>query len=163
MLGLLGFDYSSEKLREPNEVNEMLGVELDLTDSKQGIVNIRNKQDRVEEIKTMLDKIVLEGKVKPRELPSHLGRLQYADMQIAGRSGRLAMHDLRQLGTTKNSFVSLGASQVSALKLLRHRVTSGEPRRLTARPSANRLLFSLMVLWSTRMYKDQQPPLEEFC
>ena len=141
MLGLLGFDYSAEKLRDPNEVNEMLGVELDLTGSKQGIVNIRNKQDRVEEIKTMLDRIVLEGKVKPRELPSHLGRLQYADMQIAGRSGRLAMHDLRKLGTTENSFVMLGDSQVSALKLLRHRVTSGEPKKLTARPNAKPFLI----------------------
>ena len=30
----------------------------------------------------------------------------------------------------------LGDSQVSALKLLRHRATSGEPRRLKARPCA---------------------------
>ena len=89
----------------------MLGVELDLTNSKQGIVKTRNKQYRVEDIKMMLDKIVLEGKVKPRELPS-------------------------QLGCTENSLVMLGGSQVSALKLLRRRVASGEPRSLTARPSA---------------------------
>jgi hypothetical protein len=50
----------------------MLGVELGLTDSKQGIVNVRNRHDRVVEIKTMLDKSVLVGKVKPRELPSNL-------------------------------------------------------------------------------------------
>lgn len=73
---------------------------------------------------------MLEKKVKPRELPSHLGRLQFADMQVAGRSGRLAMHDLRQLGSADNSYVALGESQVSALKLLRNRVTSGEPRKL---------------------------------
>lgn len=89
----------------------MLGVELDLTNSKQGIVKTRNKQYRVEDIKMMLDKIVLEGKVQPRELPS-------------------------QLGCTENSLVMLGGSQVSALKLLRRRVASGEPRSLTARPSA---------------------------
>jgi hypothetical protein len=135
MLGLLGFDYSAEKLNEPCIRNEMLGVELDLSDSDKGVVSLRNKQDRVADIRAMLDQIICEGKVKPRDLPSHLGRLQFADMQIAGRSGKLAMHDLRQLGSTEKSFVKLNGSQVSALKLLRHRVTSGEPRKLNARPN----------------------------
>lgn len=135
MLGLLGFDYSEEKLREPEARNEMLGVELDMSASTEGVVSVRNKQDRIEEIKAMLDKIMREKKVRPNELPSHLGRLQFADMQVAGRSGKLAMHDLRQLGSTNNSHVALGESQVSALKLLRKRVTSGEPRKLVARPS----------------------------
>eukprot|EP00435_Cladocopium_sp_Y103_P030187 s1078_g7.t1 len=55
-------------------------------------------------------------------------------MQIAGRAGRLAMHDLRKLGSTGASEVSLDPSQLSALKLLKKRIESGKPRRLQAKP-----------------------------
>ena len=99
--------------------------------------------------RAMLDNIICEGKVKLRDLPSHLGRLQFADMQIAGRSGKLAMHDLRHLGSTETSYVRLNGSQVSALKLLCLRATSGEPRKLTARPDENLGSISQMEPWNT--------------
>ena len=46
-----------------------------------------NKRDRVDEIGAALDKIVSEGRLRPRNLQSHLGRLQFAEMHIAGRAG----------------------------------------------------------------------------
>ena len=106
LLGLLGFNYSSEKLKDPSPRSEMLGVELDLTESKMGCVSIGNKQDRIADISATLDKIILDGRLRPKDLQSHLGRFQFAEMQIAGRAGRLAMADLRQLGTTDSSAVS---------------------------------------------------------
>ena len=117
MLGLLGFEYSSEKLKEPGPKSEMLGVELDLTESKTGCIAICNKRDRVDEISAALDKIISEGRLRPRDFQSHLGRLQFAEMQIAGRAGRLAMADLRQMGSTEGSMVDLNDSQVNALRL----------------------------------------------
>ena len=135
MLGLLGFEYSSEKLKEPGPKSEMLGVELDLTESKTGCIAICNKRDRVDEISAALDKIVSEGRLRPRDLQSHLGRLQFAEMQIAGRAGRLAMADLRQMGSTEGSLVDLNDSQINALSILKARITSGKPKRLIARPS----------------------------
>ena len=72
------------------------------------------------------DKIISEGRVRPRNLQSHLGRLQSAEMQIAGRAGRLAMADLRQMGASDGSMVNLDESQISALKILKSRVTWGK-------------------------------------
>ena len=43
-----------DKLREPDARNEMLGVELDMSASMEGVVSVCNKQDKVEEIKAML-------------------------------------------------------------------------------------------------------------
>ena len=44
----------SEKLKEPGPVSEMLGVELDLTESKNGCVALCNKRDRVDDISAEL-------------------------------------------------------------------------------------------------------------
>ena len=57
----------------------------------------RNKQDRISDIEATLNEILDAKKVRPKELPSHLGRLQFADMQVAGRAGKLAMCDLNFL------------------------------------------------------------------
>eukprot|EP00435_Cladocopium_sp_Y103_P001678 s6241_g1.t1 len=134
LFNLLGFQYAGDKLFEPSHKADVLGVELDLALSRQGVVDIRNKQERIHDICQKLDSILKSRKLKPRDLPSHLGRLQFADMQIAGRAGRLAMHDLRSMGSTGSLEVSLEPSQVSALKLLKKRIESGKPRRLQAKP-----------------------------
>ena len=135
LMGLLGFGYSDEKLKEPGVRCELLGVELDLSESRSGIVAVRNKQDRIDDIRMSLDKIISERQLRPKDMQSHLGRLQYAEMQIAGRSGTLAMHDLRKLGTSEGSMVGLDETQVSALKLLKERVTSGKARTLKTKPT----------------------------
>eukprot|EP00435_Cladocopium_sp_Y103_P038982 s2786_g10.t1 len=134
LFNLLGFEYAADKMFDPAPKADILGVELDLSLSGQGCVDIRNKQDRIEDICNALDNILETGRLKPRDLPSHLGRLQFADMQIAGRAGKLAMHDLRQMGSTGAAEIDLEPSHVSALKLLRKRIASGKPRRLEARP-----------------------------
>ena len=97
---------------------------------------MRNKQDRIVDIEATLNEILETKKLRPKDLPSHLGRLQFADMQVAGRAGKLAMCDLRTLGTSGNLAVDLNDSQLCALKLLRRRVISGKPKKLTARPQA---------------------------
>ena len=143
MFNLLGFEYAEDKLSEPSEKTEILGIELDTADSKSGTLRVGNKRDRINEIEDTLNKILRDGRIRPRELPSHLGRLQFAEMQISGRAGRLAMHDLRLLGTSDNSFHDLNETAVSALRLLKRRLTSGKPKTLQAKAVAKPwLLFT---------------------
>eukprot|EP00435_Cladocopium_sp_Y103_P002409 s2396_g1.t1 len=53
------------------------------------------------------------------------------------------MYDIRQLGTSGNVPVNLSDSAVSAIKILKERITSGKPKRLTARPASRPwLLFT---------------------
>ena len=136
LMNLLGFQFAEDKLSPPSQTAELLGVELDLKQSSTGVVCVRNKQDRIADIGATLDEILKTKKVKPKDLPSHLGRLQFADMQVAGRAGKLAMCDLRTLGTVGNVAVDLDDSQLSALRLLKQRMTSGKPRKLAAKQQA---------------------------
>eukprot|EP00435_Cladocopium_sp_Y103_P012683 s1999_g3.t1 len=106
------------------------------------VVSIENKQDRIADI-AALDEIIASKKLRPRDLPSHRARLQYADMQIAGCAGKLATHYLRQIGTTGigRSLVDLDSSQVCVLTLLKRRVASGKPKKLTVRLLAKPWIF----------------------
>lgn len=73
----------------------MLGVEFDLLDSSKGILRINNKPQRVDSLLEFLDEMLEKRKHPPADLPTFLGRLQFADMQISGRLGKMARHDLR--------------------------------------------------------------------
>ena len=96
-MNLLGFQFAEDKLVSPAQTADILGVELDLKQSGEGVICVRNKQDRISDIEATLNEILDAKKVRPKELPSHLGRLQFADMQVAGRAGKLAMCDLNFL------------------------------------------------------------------
>jgi len=54
MLQLLGFQFGDDKLEDPATVASVLGVELDLGECHKGIIKVRNKQSRVEELKECL-------------------------------------------------------------------------------------------------------------
>lgn len=54
MLQLLGFQFGDDKLEDPATVASVLGVELDLGEYFKGIIKVRNKQSRVEELKECL-------------------------------------------------------------------------------------------------------------
>ena len=98
MFNILGFDYAEDKLRDPDDKAEILGIELDVTDSCRGTVRVGNRKDRISDIGKALDTMIQERRLRRKDLPSHLGRLQYAEMQITGRAGRMAMADLRKTG-----------------------------------------------------------------
>ena len=132
MLQLLGFEFAEDKLEDPATVAGMLGVELDLEECHKGIIKVRNKQNRVEELKTAFSEICREGVFVPAQLPPLLGRMQFADLQIAGRSGKLVMADLRAHGTTSRVPVKISESEKLALQMLDDRLTSGIPRILNA-------------------------------
>ena len=134
MFNILGFDYAEDKLRDPDDKAEILGIELDVTDSCRGTVRVGNRKDRISDIGKALDTMIQEKRLRPKDLPSHLGRLQYAEMQITGRAGRMAMADLRKLGTADNSYHDLDSTAINALVLLKARLTAGKPKTLTVKP-----------------------------
>ena len=70
------------------------------------------------------------GKLTPCEMPSFLGKLQHADAQVWGRAGRMALRDLRSHGSFSRVPVSLDASGLEALKLLKDRLLFGKPRTI---------------------------------
>ena len=76
LFNLLGFRCAEDKLVPPADKAEILGVEVDLSESASGVVKVCSKQYRISEIEANLDEIITAGRVRPKDVPSHLGRLQ---------------------------------------------------------------------------------------
>ena len=91
---LLGFKYNDEKLEPFDKVAAMLGVELDLREAHHGMIKVQNKPTRVAEIIECLRRILDDGVIQSESLPSYLGKLQFAEAQLWGRTGKIALTDL---------------------------------------------------------------------
>ena len=130
LTSLLGFTCSLDKELPFNETAEMLGVNLDLSSSSAGIVKISNKADRLQQFVSAVEEILQAGSVNPRQLPSLFGRVLFVESQLMGRSGRLALSELRVLERTQSKQVKLGAVQIRAFELLWNRYKSNVPRTL---------------------------------
>lgn len=132
LLSLFGFTYAQDKLNPFGKQAEVLGVVVDLADTPKGEVRVTNKPSRVDDLTVALNDILGAGSVVPSQLPSILGKLQYADAQVWGRAGRLALAQLRELGHTSTQRVQLDPCQLQSFDILKRRLCSGKPRKFVA-------------------------------
>lgn len=73
----------------------MLGVEVDCGTWQSGHVVIRNKESRSKEIQQLVANMREGGQLTSKEFLSVVGRLQFAEAQVMGRMGKLALHRIR--------------------------------------------------------------------
>ena len=68
------------------------------------------------------------------QLPAILGRVQYAEMRIAGRHGKLAMADIRDWEKHDNSkkTIPLDSTSREAFEILLARIDAGRPKQILA-------------------------------
>ncbi|CAE7351316.1 unnamed protein product [Symbiodinium sp. CCMP2592] len=128
-LDLLGFAWAEDKDLPFSHEAELLGVRVDL--GSFGVVKIGNKPERATAIAEAVDSVLSAGHLDPKTLPSLFGRLQFAEGQLHGRLGRLALADLRAC-TMSSQAKALDATAVQALCNLRSRVLGGTPRIVPA-------------------------------
>ena len=107
VMRLLGFKIADDKDKPFSVRSETLGVIVDTSDANLERVSVSNKPSRSQAISQAIEQILQERQAIPRELPSLFGRLQFAEAQILGRMGRLALHDLRNLERSPAAQVSL--------------------------------------------------------
>ena len=129
LLDLLGFQYSGHKLKPFEPRATVLGVEIDASDAVGGWIFVRNKPGRVDEISESVSRIVAAGKLTPKEASRILGRIQFADSQVMGRLGRLAMHEFR-LATKSFDSIDLDSCALESLQVMMKRLATGEPRKI---------------------------------
>jgi hypothetical protein len=94
---LMGFKTSVDKELPFSASASMLGVVVDAGDASGSQVLVRNKEERAAELVEALDVVLDKGSVTPREVPRLFGRLQFAEAQVLGREGKLAMASLRHI------------------------------------------------------------------
>ena len=94
---LLGFKWSEDKELEFAEKTAMLGVVFDTSKVSEAKCIVSNKQERVEQLSASIDEGLSKGVISTGEVPKLFGRLQFAEYQVAGRVGKLALAELRDL------------------------------------------------------------------
>ncbi|CAE7623604.1 bath-40 [Symbiodinium necroappetens] len=139
VLDLFGFTWAKDKDEAFSPCTDLLGIRLATSTSGPAAVTLSNKPSRVADLRSAIDKVVSDGVLKPREAASVFGRLQFAETQLLGRAGRLAMADIRWIERAHHD-VKLDDLDKDVFRMLASRVASGKPRVLTASTSAARAL-----------------------
>ena len=140
LFDILGFQYSKDKLQPFKDKTEMLGVELDLSEVKAGTIKVRNKASRSSELCEVLERILKQKKVVVKELPTTLGKLQFAEGQLWGRSGRLALSELRRHEKSGDKEAMLDNRSLDASLLLFEKLRDGKPRTIGISPKTKPFL-----------------------
>ena len=130
VMSMLGFRCSVDKEVDFSEKTEMLGVCFDTTDVENGNVLISNKPSRVEALSKNIDEVLKLGSIKSSDVARLFGRLQFAEHQLSGRIGKLALAELRQLEDSRGAVWNIDEDSRQELELLRFRLCRHPPRRL---------------------------------
>ncbi|CAE7559207.1 unnamed protein product [Symbiodinium natans] len=131
LCSLLGFAFADDKLSPFQPAATMLGVEVDCSRCDEGLVLVRNKPGRAEELVVSLEEFLREGVISRKRYLSLMGRLHYTDSYILGKSGRLIMADIRSWarGHCSDELVLDDAARES-LRLFIARLRACEPRQV---------------------------------
>ena len=90
-----------------------------------------------------MNRILESGAIDSEALLSYLGKLQFAEAQLWGRTGRIALADLRETTLHKTGVFPVNDDSKKAMEVLLERFTSGRPRELIAStPCRLHLLFT---------------------
>ena len=121
------------KMPELSKVCPMLGIELDVSDLSLGI-RIVNRPGRVEEVKAAVRGFFERGEIGTRDMLRMMGRVQFADAQVMGRAGKLALVDARSWSRNHAKCIPLIPGLRDAFEILLQRLTSGAPRLIPCGP-----------------------------
>ena len=128
---LLGWLFAEEgKKSRPFDVQcEALGVLFDLKDSNAGICYVTNTISRVEELSAEIHRLIEQGTVTQLEAQRLRGRMQFAESQIYGRTGRRCIGALKEFACKRKT--ALQPREVTFLKLFVSLLKSETPRQVT--------------------------------
>ena len=133
LFSTLGWKLSTEKLVDFDTICKVLGVSLDLTETKLGTAVLQNTAERTEELVSELQQ-VLEEKILSRKDAERLrGRLQFASCQVFGRVLRNHMKQLSEHVASGRR--ALTPIVLEALTSIREILVKNTPRRVTGQLS----------------------------
>ena len=128
LVKLLGFECSADKLHEFGLVSAMLGVEVNCKNWKAGSIVVKNKEPRCKEINELVANLVEGDHLTSREFLSIVGRLQFAEAQVMGRMGKLALSRIRTWMSQQRILVT--QELLEEFRLLAERFRREKPREV---------------------------------
>ena len=85
---------------------EALGVIFDLTESHTGVCKVTNTASRIEEISFEIQRVLEQGAIIQLDVQKLRGRMQFAESQIYGRTGKRCISTLRDFACRRRSKVA---------------------------------------------------------
>eukprot|EP00435_Cladocopium_sp_Y103_P052490 s2135_g16.t1 len=142
LFSLLGWDYATEgrKCMPFGKSCEALGVIFNLESSGVGVCEITNTESRVHELETEIDRVVNLGYITQSEAQRLRGRMQFAESQLFGRTGRRCARALRDASCRNRT--KLLSHEVLALRLFVKLLKSGKPRTVCWDPKSPTVIFT---------------------
>ena len=126
LLDLLGISYASEKLVQFDKQATMLGVQISWAEWKNKQIDVRNKESRSKELLAYVKGLKVGVRLSPKEFLGVIGRFQFAEAQVMGRIGKLALGNVRSWMNQRKVLVD---EQLEAeLIMLGERVRHERPR-----------------------------------
>ena len=126
---LLGWATSEEKDVGFLSVARVLGVCVDLSDTRRGIVSTYNTEARKLELVNSIDGLLERGRFGKGELATLRGRLLFAENQIFGKGCTIFVKTLSRY-VESYSCGAIDGELSFVLKMLRFRISKGEPRTI---------------------------------
>ena len=143
VMSLLGFSLADDKEAKFSPAATLLGVTVDASCKNFGSVRIGNRPEKARAMADQVQKFLDDGCVEPAILPSAFGRIQFLEAQVLGRTGKLALADLREMEKCKSKSVLLTEPQRNAFAVLHAGLMLGKPRTLTvSKPTHPVLVFT---------------------
>ena len=132
MLDIFGwaFDREGPKRDDFSSKVSALGVVFNLGPTLDGRLEVHNTEKRLAEAVESLDCIITSGRLNKRDSLSLRGRLAFCDAFIFGRLGRVSLQSLTHHAYATPFNPHLGVETMSALKILRNRMSDAKPRCL---------------------------------
>ena len=124
-----------------NEVFSALGVQIDLTGTKDGYFELGNTESRKQELEARISAILDAGSITPAESMSLRSRLLFAESQIFGRYAKIALRAIGSAALSGMTQKPLTAQMIHSLGWMRERVLSSKPRRVDTQSRDTMLLF----------------------
>ena len=119
---------------------EALGVAFDLAGSNEGLAFICNTASRVDELRAELASVLEAGAISSKQAQRLRGRMQFADTQLYGRSGKRCLRTLGEFAENKR--FRLLPKDRFFLGLFADLLKENVPRELKAIEPHNTVIFT---------------------
>ena len=138
---LTGWQFAKEgkKCTSFDVVCKALGVEFDLSLSGESILRIQNTEQRIQDLKTLINATLDAGSLGKQSALVLRGKLGFADSYLHGRLGALLLKQLSEHAYGRGT--KLPSELVTSLTMMVHRLCNGRPREVSAKPLVEWFLY----------------------
>ena len=139
MLTGWNFDKLGKKATTFGTVCSALGVQFDLSSSGERILQVKNTEQRIQDLQTMTAATLQAGTLAKQEALVLRGKLGFADSFLHGRLGLMVLKQLSDHAYGRSN--KLQPELALGLRVMSRRLESGSPRTVSAKALRQWFLF----------------------